>query len=976
MACSTVRWNLRTPTRRRRAADVGGKSSSKTKISRYHMSQWWGVAMKVDAVLAVDYGEKTMWSGRITDTQTVSISNENLYGGDKKEGGVKGRMTILMGDSQQVMPTALARRLGQQTSDYVPGFRGVTSLFFTGTGGGTVTGYNGKSVIGNQYGVDVHDIIGGASVWDWAFGRVDAKSVIAASAGFYWTANSPYLKQLAVTVERIPRQLDPATAKIIRNGSNQDKKVYRSFSSGVGTAGVDSLWDQTLTLPLSPSAEPLTAGLSVVISQYSSADNDGGNAPNNPIRVQILSLSDAVLLDSGWFGYSGFPSDQSTLNTVLVSAGRSDLIGAISASMSFSAVLPESSANVKVRFYCGTFRKGITDAITEIADPGFDNRVWDANPAHIIYECLTDTSWGLGEDVANIDVAAFVSVAQTLYNENFGLSLVWDAASAIEDFVNNILSHINGVIFTHPATGLLTIRLVRDDYDRETVREINPDNALLTKFSRKAWGDTINEIQVTWTDPADEDASKVILQDAGNIAQQGFINSSNSDYPGVRTVALAGKLAERDLRAASSPLCTGEATANRTFFDATPMEVLKLNWPEYGVEAVYARVTSVTYGELGASGISLTLAEDIFGYPQAEYTAASGGSSNWTPSNPGEGGVLGSYVMPAPYYGLAAVLGADSGTIDPPTTYNTPLAATETGEASTYDLYASTTLPSGGTEYQMVDDDRPFMLKSALPAALVGEAVSTITGLTAAVNDVLIIGAPGLGAASQELALVAAVDGSTGALTVWRGIIDSTPKAWANGTEVWIGGIEHLSAEPTARTEGATASYKMLPSWSDATLDSLPVVAFSGVARASRPYPPANVKIGGTDAFAVTSATGAFAVTWAHRNKETQAENILKQTDASVTPEADVRYGLRIRNASNTVLVERSDIAGATATVDLTYTGAIKIELWAIDDNGASFQSQVRSLAYTAGTATANTITASGYTPPVDTIIIDGGEIT
>lgn len=195
---------------------MGGKSSSKTKISRYHMSQWWGVAMKVDAVLAVDYGEKTMWSGRITDTQTVSISNENLYGGDKKEGGVKGRMTVLMGDPQQVMPTALARRLGQQTSDYVPGFRGVTTLFFTGTGGGTVTGYNGKPVIGNQYGVDVHDIIGGASVWDWAFGRVDAKGIVAASAGFYWTANSPYLKQLAVTVERVPRQLDPATAAIRR----------------------------------------------------------------------------------------------------------------------------------------------------------------------------------------------------------------------------------------------------------------------------------------------------------------------------------------------------------------------------------------------------------------------------------------------------------------------------------------------------------------------------------------------------------------------------------------------------------------------------------------------------------------------------------------------------------------------------------------------------------------------------------------
>ena len=58
------------------------------------------------------------------------------------------------------------------------------------------------------------------------------------------------------------------------------------------------------------------------------------------------------------------------------------------------------------------------------------------NPAHIIYECLTDRTWGRGYSSAEIDDASFRAAADTLYAENFGLSILWDQQQDIEAFID------------------------------------------------------------------------------------------------------------------------------------------------------------------------------------------------------------------------------------------------------------------------------------------------------------------------------------------------------------------------------------------------------------------------------------------------------------------------------------------------------------------------------------------------------------
>ena len=125
-----------------------------------------------------------------------------------------------------------------------------------------------------------------------------------------------------------------------------------------------------------------------------------------------------------------------------------------------------------------------------------------------------------------------------------------------------------------------------------------------------------------------------------------------------------------------------------------------------------------------------------------------------------------------------------------------------------------------------------------------------------------------------------------------------------------------------------------------------------------------------------SSVTGEYAVSWAHRNREAQADQLIDTTAASVTPDEtrNLRYALRLLDDSDTVLVERDDIGGTTATVVLNYTGDVMLELYAIDDGGESWQRHVHTFAYTAPSPApaASTITASAYTPYVPTWVIDG----
>lgn len=112
---------------------MGKSSGAKQRVTEYTMSMHIGLCAEVDAVLEIQVGEKTAWVGEVSTEGAIDIDQPALFGGIKKEGGVRGFAYLSPGGPLQTTPTSLAARLGL-TKDNCPGFRGLAALWFIGSG--------------------------------------------------------------------------------------------------------------------------------------------------------------------------------------------------------------------------------------------------------------------------------------------------------------------------------------------------------------------------------------------------------------------------------------------------------------------------------------------------------------------------------------------------------------------------------------------------------------------------------------------------------------------------------------------------------------------------------------------------------------------------------------------------------------------------------------------------------------------------
>ena len=104
---------------------MGGRSSSTVIGYRYFMGMHMVICHgPVDSVSQILVGERLAWSGSVTSTQRININEPDLFGGEKKEGGIQGDVDIDFGDSNQGQNDYLQAQLGTD----IPAFRGVLGL--------------------------------------------------------------------------------------------------------------------------------------------------------------------------------------------------------------------------------------------------------------------------------------------------------------------------------------------------------------------------------------------------------------------------------------------------------------------------------------------------------------------------------------------------------------------------------------------------------------------------------------------------------------------------------------------------------------------------------------------------------------------------------------------------------------------------------------------------------------------------------
>lgn len=557
----------------------------------------------------------------------------------------------------------------------------------------------------------------------------------------------------------------------------------------------------------------------------------------------------------------------------------------------------------------------------------------DINPAHIVYQCLTNTDWGLGYPVSSIDDDNFRAAADALYTEGFGLSLGWHQQSTLKAFLAIIFNHIAGSLNVDPRTGKYQIRLIRKDYDVNDLPVFNDHNINeLASFQRAGWGELVNEVTVKFTDADKFEETAVTLQNIATIQAQGSIVNQTLDFTGITNATLAARVAQRELIARSAPLAKIQLKINRNAWQSMPNGVFKFTWPKLGIVALVMRVVSVETGTLENGVITIDAIEDVFGLPSNAYTGQQ--DNEWQDPLQAPAPSPNRLLSEVTYYDLATTLApADLSYIDPDDGY--PMMFAARPSVATYD-------------YKLLIDDAEVDQGAhcAVGTTLTTLAKEEFSTFEIGVDDSSQVTIGEYAVIGSEYVRIDAYDALTGELTVARGVIDTVPVEHPINSFIFFGDGASTS-DPTASPIGAVLDAKVITRTGLGELDasSAPVDSVTIQARHNKPYPPGKFRINGD--YMPVSVTDDVLIEWVERNRITQDSNLLAQDEASITPEAGTTYTLKIYDQTDTLVRTLTGLTGTSYTYtvidELADCGAeqthLRIELLAERDGVQSWQS-------------------------------------
>lgn len=269
------------------------------------------------------------------------------------------------------------------------------------------------------------------------------------------------------------------------------------------------------------------------------------------------------------------------------------------------------------------------------------------NPAHIIYQCLTDPRWGMGVDESLIDEDSFMAVADTLFDEGFGLTMLWNQAATIEQFLQLVLDHIAGGLTLNNSTGKYEILLIRGDYDIEDLDIYDESDIIqVIDYQRQGWGETVNEVTIVYTDPSTGKDTTISQQDLANIEAQGARVPAIVQMKGIKQHDIAKVVLARELASRVTPLSKVVFEINRRAWNTRYGGLFRLVWSPREINGTVYRVLKVSKGTLQKNSIRIEALEDIYALGIESYLGDEpGGDLPVEPDTPDDGEENGSNVI-------------------------------------------------------------------------------------------------------------------------------------------------------------------------------------------------------------------------------------------------------------------------------------------------------------------------------------------
>jgi hypothetical protein len=575
------------------------------------------------------------------------------------------------------------------------------------------------------------------------------------------------------------------------------------------------------------------------------------------------------------------------------------------------------------------------------------------NAVHVIRECLTDIEWGLGEDESTIDSVSFDYAAETCFTEGLGFSWLWEKDKPIEDFIAEVAEHINAVVYKSRQTGLWTITLIRKVEDTSTLPRLTSAQVQkITKLSRRQLHELTSQFVLKYESNLTYKEATVRISDPSLAARQGKEVLKSRTFSGVASPEVAWIIANRELKALSTPILTGSLVGGRSLAELNPGDAFVLEKFGSLTYDLVLRVVSIDIGTVEKEAVTIDFTEDTFEVTRGILTAQEG--SKWSPPSSSAEPVSYRKVFESPYYVQALEKGDSAAqAISPDLSFLRATAVSPTGLSVSSQLWCAGEAPGSVFQYRSQID---FQASGVLLEAIDRQATTLSVG--SLMDEANLIPSTFL-YLGEEIVFVTATDlfpsdptnlTFVPTIEVKRGVLDTIPEAHSLGSRfIQVQSVN--SSDPTTYGVGETVSAKLLTETPSSTLDiaSAPVDYLELIGRMHRPYPPGNLKINGEYWLSEIDFTNPVEFSWASRNRFSQTtSDILSYYAESTSSEDGVTYNLTLYLDTGSSIIYAFTGGDLSVTVAFSEIGGrlteptpVRLELTSENLNGLSFQTVV-----------------------------------
>ena len=264
---------------------------------------------------------------------------------------------------------------------------------------------------------------------------------------------------------------------------------------------------------------------------------------------------------------------------------------------------------------------------TKSREESLNQVIEGSNPIHIIRECLLNEEWGGGrgltiqEDDLNND--SFLTASEILYEEEMGLGFLWDRRTRVEDFIAEVVRHIDGVLYEIGHTIYIKLFGKREednvgkhyrnpvaiedtDFLLASANPFNESNVIAVhdiKTPRES--ELFNRVVINYQPYGSSVKTNLAFSNEQHISRYG-LKAKTMTYNGILDFSVADKIGRRDLAIEEAGLysCTLEVLPEYAA-NISPGDLIAVSWELFQIEILYMRVLSISLGSTTSETVRL-----------------------------------------------------------------------------------------------------------------------------------------------------------------------------------------------------------------------------------------------------------------------------------------------------------------------------------------------------------------------------------